>query len=197
MSSVKTVIGKRLLVKQVVACSRSAIQLPDSTVQKTFLCMIKKVGKDVSDRATLQQDALCLANPFSREKGTKQDEWFVKESDVFLVKKGSNYHPVGNRILISRLNNTDVKVGHIFIPQAYESSDQTMFGIVFSFGIKNGQKVESVLNIGDIVKIKKWDVSIQEVDIDGGQFLSVPAGLLEYTCDEKTFQDNFIKCSLD
>jgi co-chaperonin GroES (HSP10) len=190
---VKKVLGNHILVQQLVQGKQSMIALPDSTLQRSFLGVIKQVGTDLIDKVTLQPDMICLINPGSRQKGTRPGEWFVNEHDIYLIKKGASYNPYGPRILISRMNNVDVKVGSIIIPQCHQSSDQTYFGTVYSKGIVNGMTLRDVgLEIGDFVKVQKWDISIREIEIDEGAFLSVPLSLIEYVCDLKTVQDNFM-----
>ena len=161
MSNVKEAVGKRMLVTQLSVASESIIYMPDATVQKTFLGIIKLVGKNVSDKETLYRDRICMFNPYTKEKGRKPNDWFFKESDIILIKKGANYHPFGRRVLIKRLNNTEIVKGGIIIPTAYKSSDQTLFGVVFSKGISKNNIIDANCEVGDIVKIQKWDKEIK------------------------------------
>jgi co-chaperonin GroES (HSP10) len=193
MKVVKQVIGDKLLVKKINASKRSVIFLPQETTQKSFLGIISMVGSNIKDKETLCPERVCLFNSFNAIKIKEYDQSFFKESDVILIKKGVNYHPFGQRVLISRLNNTEVFKSGIIIPTGYQSSDQTLFGVVFSKGIANNNIIDTLINIGDIVKIEKWSEKIIEVDIDGNSYLSVPVSMIQFSCSEETFKENYVK----
>jgi len=193
MKNVEKVIGNRLLVNHLSTAIRSEIYLPQATVQKTFLGAIRKVGSEVKDKLTFVEDRICLFNSFAAQKAQKPKEWIFSETDVILVKLGKNYHPPGYRVLVSRLNNTEVLKSGIIIPTGYQTSDQTLFGVVYSKGISNNNIIDIPIDIGDIIKIQRWDKSIKEIEIDGLHFLSIPLSLVEYKCDKETFETNYVK----
>lgn len=193
MNNVEKVIGNRMLVNRISTAVKSEIYMPQETIQKMFLGVVRKVGDEVKDRQTIVEDRICLFNSFSAQKAKKANEWFFNEQDVILVKVGGNYHPFGYRILVSRLNNTEVSRGGVIIPTGYKSSDQTLFGVVYSKGISNNNIIDIPIDVGDIIKIQKWDTSIKEVEFDGLHYLSVPLSLVEYKCDKETFDNNFVK----
>lgn len=189
---IKQTLGRRLLVKQLPVSRQSLIALPDATMQKTFIAVIKQVGEDVKDKLSLQKDVIVLINSYDkREKGIKPDEWFVSEDAIYLIKRGRFYHPFGRRVLLNRFNE-EVRVGNIIIPSCHDSSDQTLFGVVQARGIANGKIISDLeFDVGDIVKIEKWNIAIREIEIDDQACLSVLIRDIQYKCDRETFASNF------
>lgn len=191
---IKQTLGRRLLVQQLSVSRQSLIALPDATMQKSFIAVIKQVGDDVKDKLTLQKDVIVLINSYDKkEKGTRPGEWFVSEDAIYLIKRGKFYHPYGRRVLLTRFNE-EVKAGSIIIPSCHDTSDQTLFGIVTSKGIVNGKIISDLeFDVGDIVKIEKWNIAIREVEIDDKACISVLVKDIQYKCDREAFAANFIQ----
>lgn len=192
------VLGNNILVKQLSVARNSPIFLPDSTIQKTFMGIIVDVGDKVKDQLTFQKDVVCLISSEARVKTPKNDEWIINPADIYLIKRfGGMYYPPGHRVLIKRFNKEEIVISkdtNIVIPAAFQSSDQTLFGTVFALGVNQGVFIEEVgFMVGDTIKIAQWDVRIREVEINDEYFLSVPLSLLEYTCGDSIFRENFIK----
>ncbi len=173
---------------------QSLIALPDATMQKSFIAVIKQVGEDVKDKITLQKDTIVLINSYDKkEKGTRPGEWFVSEDAIYLIKRGKFYHPYGRRVLLNRFNE-ELKFGSLIIPSCNDSSDQTLFGVVQAKGIVNGNIISDlVFEVGDIVKIEKWNTAIREVEIDDQACLSVLVRDIQYKCSRETLADNFVQ----
>ena len=190
--NIKQTLGRRLLVKQLPVSRQSLIALPDATMQKSFIAVIKQVGGDVKDKVTLQKDTIVLINSYDKkEKGTRPGEWFVSEDAIYLIKRGKFYHPFGRRVLLNRFNE-EVKVGTIIIPACNDSTDQTLFGIVTAKGIVDGNIISDLeFDVGDIVKIEKWNTAIREIEIDDQACLSVLVRDIQYKCDRETLGANF------
>ena len=193
-SKVKKTLGRRLLVQQLPVARQSSIILPDSTMQKSFIAVIKQVGNDVKDKITLQKDVIVLINSYDKkEKGTKTGEWFVNEDAIYLIKRGKFYHPYGRRVLLNRFNE-EINYGKLIIPSCNDSSDQTLFGVVQAKGIVAGNIISDLaFEVGDIVKIEKWNTAIREVEIDDQACLSVLVRDIQYKCDRETLADNFVQ----
>jgi co-chaperonin GroES (HSP10) len=191
---VKQTLGRRLLVQHLPVARQSLIALPDATMQKSFIAVIKQVGEDVKDKITLQKDTIVLINSYDKkEKGTRPGEWFVSEDAIYLIKRGKFYHPYGRRVLLNRFNE-ELKFGSLIIPSCNDSSDQTLFGVVQAKGIVNGNIISDlVFEVGDIVKIEKWNTAIREVEIDDKACLSVLVRDIQYKCSRETFADNFVQ----
>ncbi len=192
--SVKQTLGRRLLVKQLPVARQSQVILPDSTVQKTFIAVIKQVGNDVKDKMSLQKDTIVLINSYDKkEKGTRPGEWFVNEDAVYLIRRGKFYHPFGRRVLLGRFNE-EISFGKIIIPSCQDSSDQTLFGIIQAKGIVDGKIIsDSEFEVGDIIKIEKWNTAIREIEIDDQACLSVLVKDIQYKCSRETLSENFVK----
>jgi co-chaperonin GroES (HSP10) len=191
---VKQTLGRRLLVQHLPVARQSLIALPDATMQKSFIAVIKQVGEDVKDKITLQKDTIVLINSYDKkEKGTRPGEWFVSEDAIYLIKRGKFYHPYGRRVLLNRFNE-ELKFGSLIIPSCNDSSDQTLFGVVQAKGIVNGNIISDlVFEVGDIVKIEKWNTAIREVEIDDQACLSVLVRDIQYKCSRETLADNFVQ----
>jgi hypothetical protein len=181
-------------VQHLPVARQSLIALPDATMQKSFIAVIKQVGEDVKDKITLQKDTIVLINSYDKkEKGTRPGEWFVSEDAIYLIKRGKFYHPYGRRVLLNRFNE-ELKFGSLIIPSCNDSSDQTLFGVVQAKGIVNGNIISDlVFEVGDIVKIEKWNTAIREVEIDDQACLSVLVRDIQYKCSRETLADNFVQ----
>jgi co-chaperonin GroES (HSP10) len=192
--NIKQTLGRRLLVKQLPVSRQSLIVLPDATMQKSFIAVIKQVGDGVKDKITLQKDVIVLINSYDKkEKGTRDGEWFVSEDAIYLVKRGRFYHPYGRRVLLGRFNE-EVSFGNIIIPACNDSADQSLFGIVQAKGIVAGNIISDLeFDVGDIVKIEKWNTAIREVEIDDQACLSVLVRDIQYKCSRETLADNFVQ----
>lgn len=191
--SIAKVVGSRLLVKKLVTGRKSEIILPKATIQKQFIGIIKKVGKDVRDKETLTEDRIVFVDNNAGEKGLNDGEFFFKQDDVLLVKKDGLFRPMGNKVLIKRMNNTEVSIGGIIIPMGRKSSDQTLFGVVFALGVSNNNTIDTTLNVGDIIKLQKWDVSMRDVSIDDENYIISPIKHVELSCNEEFVSENFVK----
>lgn len=191
MSSVKKVIGNNILVKKIEVAQKSIIAMPESTVQKTLLATVVKTG---SDCELLKENEVCLFNPYGVSAKLDNGYFIVTEKEAIAVRVNNIFRPVGNRILVKRINNTDIKTkGGIIIQQCTSHSDQTLYGFVVALGYKNGKIVDFPLEPADYIKIAKWDKSIKEVEIERDYYLSVPFSLIELKCDQEFISENFIK----
>jgi co-chaperonin GroES (HSP10) len=201
MSKLIGTIGKRIVLSKIDTARASAIYLPETTMQKTLLGVIRYTGRDVKD-AALQKDAVVLVDTTSVKKYVTRRRngnaeitsvnFICEEKDVLLIRRNKIYYPLGNTVLIQRIND-EIQKGQIVIPSCYQSSDQSLFGVVTLKGLKDTVSIEYPVAAGDIVKIEKWDHSIREVEIDDKYYLIVPTRLLQYVCDKETMINNFVK----
>lgn len=194
-------IGKRIVLSKIEAARASSIYLPETTLQKTLLGAIRFVGREVKD-TVLQKDTIVLADTTSvkkyitrRKQGNAEItsiSFICEEKDILLVRRGKVMYPLGNTVLVQRIND-EIKKGQIIIPSCYQSSDQSLFGVVALKGLIDGVSNEYPVGIGDIVKIEKWHQSIREVEIDNKYYLIVPTKLLQYSCSQEVMVNNFAK----
>jgi co-chaperonin GroES (HSP10) len=193
-------IGKRIVLSKIDVAKKSALYLPETTMQKTLLGVIRFVGRDVKDKC-LQKDVVVLVDTTSVKKYVTRRKvgggeitslnFICEEKDILLIRKSKILFPVGSSVLIQRIND-EVKKDKIIIPSCYRSSDQSLFGVVALKGLKDGNPIDYPVSVGDIVKIEKWDNSIREVEIDDKYYLIVPTKLLQYICDRDVMVNNFV-----
>lgn len=170
-------INNNLLVKQLPVAREGLIHLPEVETRDSIFCTIIELGSKVKDKG-LDKGVVIVTN-LSKCQKTKDGLLLVKEFDIIMIMRGKVIFPFGNRILIERNTEEEVVNGIIRIA-CYESKDQTLEGFVIRKGLKDGKIVDFPVEVGDKIKISKWDISIHEVGNDGKYYLSVPFSLMEF-----------------
>lgn len=79
--------------------------------------------------------------------------------------------PLGNRVLLRRLEAEEVLKGGIILPDAAKKKQEQAEVVAIGTGKKdkNGQLISIPVNVGDIALIEKY--SGQEVTLDGEEYL--------------------------
>lgn len=176
-------INNYIVIERLIPLRTGLVHLPDSTVQKSFFGIVKKIGNKVIDKYIVP-DRTVLISPTCIRQKISDNEFVVKETDIIAVRNEHIIRPFGtgkhrNRVFIKRLNE-EQKIGSIIIRANHDTQDQTLEGIIMQRGLVDGNLVDIPVPSGTKVKIDKWSLHLIEIDIDGEYFLSVPVNQLQY-----------------
>lgn len=87
------------------------------------------------------------------------------------VKMKTKFHPLGNRVLVKRLEQEETLKGGILLPDTAKKKQEQ--AVVMAMGTgkkdKNGQLIPMPVKIGDIILMEKY--SGQEVKLDDEDFV--------------------------
>ena len=84
------------------------------------------------------------------------------------------FKPLNNYVLLERLPEENKTAGGIIIPDT--AKEKPVRGRVIAVGdgeIQNGNRISMTVAIGDIVMFAKWASSLNEVKIDGNDFILI------------------------
>lgn len=190
-------VGYQILVKPMNIRSQSSIILPDSAQHGFFYGTIKDVGEKVNKSIIVGMQGF-----FKRLKGRhydvqeegkdKERVFMFHEQYLFLVRWRGQWHPIGNKFLVQRDVEEQISAGGIIIPACRRTTDQSLFGHVLRKGLvciedeSKGwcfteiKEFDYPIRNGDRVKIKQWDVQLQEIGIDNRVCLIVQPSNLDY-----------------
>lgn len=84
------------------------------------------------------------------------------------------FKPLNNYVLMERLPEENKTAGGIIIPDtAKEKPSRGRVVAVGDGAIENGNRVPMTVAVGDIVLFAKWAASLNEVKIDGNDFVLI------------------------
>ena len=84
------------------------------------------------------------------------------------------FKPLYNYVLLERLPEENKTAGGIIIPDT--AKEKPVRGRVIAVGdgeIQNGNRISMSVAVGDIVMFAKWASSLNEVKIDGNDFILI------------------------
>jgi chaperonin GroES len=84
------------------------------------------------------------------------------------------FKPLNNYVLLERLPEENKTAGGIIIPDT--AKEKPVRGRVIAVGdgeIQNGNRISMSVTVGDIVMFAKWASSLNEVKIDGNDFILI------------------------
>ncbi|MBR6838795.1 MAG: co-chaperone GroES [Alphaproteobacteria bacterium] len=84
------------------------------------------------------------------------------------------FKPLNNYVLLERLAEENKTAGGIIIPDT--AKEKPVRGRVIAVGdgeIQNGNRISMSVAVGDIVMFAKWASSLNEVKIDGNDFILI------------------------
>ncbi len=84
------------------------------------------------------------------------------------------FKPLNNYVLLERIAEDNKTAGGIIIPD--NAKEKPVRGRVISTGdgeIQNGNRVPMTVSVGDVVMFAKWAASINEVKIDGTDYVLI------------------------
>ena len=84
------------------------------------------------------------------------------------------FKPLNNYVLMERIQEENKTAGGIIIPDT--AKEKPSRGRVVAVGdgiIENGTKIPMTVAIGDIVLFAKWAASLNEVKIDGNDYVLI------------------------
>ena len=84
------------------------------------------------------------------------------------------FKPLHNYVLLTRIEESNVTAGGIIIP--YTAKEKPVRGRVVAVGeglVENGQKIPLSVKVDDVVLFAKWASSINEVKIDGNDYILI------------------------
>ena len=87
--------------------------------------------------------------------------------------KAVNVRPLRDRVLVTRVDEGEQKVGGIIVPDSAKEKPQRAEVVAAGSGrtLENGTRVPLTVKAGDIVLVGKW--SGTEVKIDGTEYLII------------------------
>lgn len=84
------------------------------------------------------------------------------------------FKPLNNYVLMERLEEENKTAGGIIIPDTAREKPVRARVIAVGDGVfENGTRVPMTVSVGDIVLFAKWSSSINEVKIDGKDFVLI------------------------
>lgn len=84
------------------------------------------------------------------------------------------FKPLNNYVLMERLPEENKTAGGIIIPDtAKEKPSRGRVVAVGDGAIENGNRISMTVKVGDIVLFAKWAASLNEVKIDGNDFVLI------------------------
>ena len=84
------------------------------------------------------------------------------------------FKPLNNYVLLERLPEENKTAGGIIIPDTAKEKPVRGRVIAVSDGeIQNGNRISMSVAVGDIVMFAKWASSLNEVKIDGNDFILI------------------------
>lgn len=84
------------------------------------------------------------------------------------------FKPLHNYVLLERIEEENKTAGGIIIPD--NAREKPSRGRVIAVGdglIENGQKIPMSVNVGDVILFAKWASSVNEVKIDGKDYVLI------------------------
>ncbi len=84
------------------------------------------------------------------------------------------FKPLHNYVLLERIEEENKTAGGIIIPD--NAREKPSRGRVIAVGdglIENGQKIPMSVNVGDMILFAKWASSVNEVKIDGKDYVLI------------------------
>lgn len=107
----------------------------------------------------------------------------IDENRVVGIFRGNNLLPIGRKVLVRRLIESEQLPSGIVIPYGIQAKDQTMWCEIVAFGVPNIGQVfkNSMAAVGDRCLIQEWKQEHIEVgNYRGGYYLIVPEDDLCY-----------------
>ena len=84
------------------------------------------------------------------------------------------FKPLNNYVLMERLPEENKTAGGIIIPDtAKEKPSRGRVVAVGDGAVENGNRIPMTVAVGDIVLFAKWAASLNEVKIDGNDFVLI------------------------
>lgn len=84
------------------------------------------------------------------------------------------FKPLNNYVLLTRISEDNKTAGGIIIPDtAKEKPSQGRVVAVGDGELHNGTRVPMTVAVGDVVMFAKWASSINEVKIDGAEYVLI------------------------
>ena len=84
------------------------------------------------------------------------------------------FKPLNNYVLMERLAEENKTAGGIIIPDT--AKEKPVRGRVIAVGdglIENGNRIPMSVAVGDVVMFAKWAASLNEVKIDGNDYVLI------------------------
>lgn len=173
-------ILNNILVSELRPTKEGGIIIPESAESKYFYGAIIRLGETVKDQ-TIKEGMVCL---FKRTAAIRHKGYVLfKEHDIILVFHMNIWRPLGNKVLLQRQIGERM-VGKIIVPACWTTQDQTLDCVMLLRGIKDNELIYIDLFCGDKVRLKRWDMSIDEIDLDGRYVLSCSIDLLSHKEEE-------------
>lgn len=184
-------IGKRVLValeEEDELISEGGVVLTKHFRPKNHFRLLVKA--DDCNKLLKTNDMLLINRLNNARKNTfefnaNEEVYLLPESEIIAVMRGDELKPLGDFVLIKRLNRDEMLLNSkIIIPEGIQSKDQTLEGVVVSFGLvpKPDQPEEFIedesffgpLKLGDHIQIKSWETYLIELNYNGSYHLVVP-----------------------
>ena len=84
------------------------------------------------------------------------------------------FKPLNNYVLMERVNEDNKTAGGIIIPDT--AKEKPVMGRVIAVGdgeIQNGNRMPMTVSVGDTVMFAKWAASLNEVKLDGKDYVLI------------------------
>jgi len=84
------------------------------------------------------------------------------------------FKPLNNYVLMERIQEENKTAGGIIIPDT--AKEKPVMGRVIAVGdgeMQNGNRMPMTVSVGDVVMFAKWASSINEVKIDGNDYVLI------------------------
>ena len=84
------------------------------------------------------------------------------------------FKPLNNYVLLERMPEENKTAGGIIIPDT--AKEKPVRGRVIAVGdgeLQNGNRVPMTVTVGDVVMFAKWAASINEIKIDGTDYVLI------------------------
>ncbi len=93
---------------------------------------------------------------------------------IILIGDFCMFKPLNNYVLMERIQEDNKTAGGIIIPD--NAKEKPVRGRVIAVGdgeMQNGNRVPMTVSVGDVVMFAKWAASINEVKIDGQDYVLI------------------------
>jgi len=143
----------------------------------TAVCMVQNFGRGL--HKAIKNGAIVLVSSKFTERAyqllDKTTGMFICEgAHIFGVIIKNKVYPLGNKVVFER-NVDEVQKGAIVIPAAQTSTDQSLNGTIYGFGLpgRNIHIKTKGLTIGKKVRLRSWGENMIEVGWQDRYFLFV------------------------
>lgn len=159
--------GKIVLIPNKSRTMAGGIIVPDAHFD-TSVCQVYAVG--IGIHKTIIPNAVVMVNPAFAERAhhvlDKKSGMFICDAiNVFGIIKRGRIYPIGKKVVVERNIGERKYNDVIVIPEAQKSTDQSLEGTVYGFGLldKGNRYTVKGLKAGSVVRLKKWQEHMTEV----------------------------------